>query len=264
MHTNTGYHQQGSQNIIIKSATEDKVMISGYASVYNIADYHNDLIVKGAFASMDHSIVKFLWQHDSLKPIGVIKSLIEDEHGLKIEAVINNKIQAGKEAIELVRQGAVDSFSIGFNIKLSSYNKLNQRIITKAELIEVSIVTFPANSHAKISYITKQIFHSMEDNMDTELITTKNYNNQFDVKINELKEKMNNIENFLSRPEGGLVPRTEHNAIFGNYIRKGITHELIQKSLHSGDEEGGILLIPALYNNIIYEISARYTIRKLA
>ena len=57
------------------------------------------------------------------------------------EGVINNKIQAGKEAIELVRQGAVDSFSIGFNIKLSSYNKLNQRIILKDD---IEIVTqFP-------------------------------------------------------------------------------------------------------------------------
>lgn len=133
------------QNLIIKSSTDNSVVISGYASVYNISDQHNDLIVKGAFASANHSHIKFLWQHDWQKPIGVIKSLIEDDYGLKVEAVINNKIEKGKEAIELVRQGAVDSLSVGFNIKIANYNNLNQRVITEAELIEVSIVTFPAN-----------------------------------------------------------------------------------------------------------------------
>jgi phage head maturation protease len=34
--------------------------------------------------------------------------LAEDDHGLKMEAVINNKVKAGVEAIELIKQGAID------------------------------------------------------------------------------------------------------------------------------------------------------------
>ncbi len=155
------YRDQIISNLIIKSATEngtDKgIYILGYASVYNVADQHNDLIIKGAFAEqqIDHQNVKLLWQHDCTKPIGLIQSLAEDDYGLKIEGIINHNIETGREAIELVRQGAVDGLSVGFNIKLANYNNLNQRIITKAQLVEVSIVTFPANYQAKITHITK-------------------------------------------------------------------------------------------------------------
>ncbi|WP_425363361.1 phage major capsid protein [Candidatus Tisiphia endosymbiont of Hybos culiciformis] len=250
---------QAIQNLIIKSITDNSVVISGYASVYNISDQHNDLIAKGAFASADHSLIKFLWQHDWQQPIGVIKSLTEDDYGLKVEAIINNKIEKGKEAIELVRQGAVDGLSIGFNIKRANYNNVNQRIITEAELIEVSIVTFPANDHAKISHITKQIL--MENNMDTELMTKQNSN---EMKINELQEKIYNLENFLSRPEIGRIQDIEYKTAFNSYIRKGSQSELIEKSLNSGAEEGGVLLVPALYNSIITEINARSPMRQLA
>ncbi|WP_341748835.1 phage major capsid protein [Candidatus Tisiphia endosymbiont of Sialis lutaria] len=301
---------QAIQNLIIKSVTDNNVVISGYASVYNISDQHNDLIAKGAFASANHLCIKFLWQHDWQQPIGVIKSLTEDDYGLKVEAIINNKIDKGKEAIELVRQGAVDGLSIGFNIKLANYNNLNQRIITEAELIEVSIVTFPANYHAKISHITKQRYlndlnivnsgelgsrrdfssiynlgnkqrasnqqicdsfslkqknvkHSilMENKMHIELITKQNNN---EVKISELQEKVYNLENFLSRPEIGGMQDIEHKTAFNNYIRKGSQSELIEKSLNSGPEEGGVLLVPALYNSIITEINARSPMRQLA
>ncbi len=195
--------------------------------------------------------------------------MIEDDYGLKVEAVINNKIEKGKEAIELVRQGAVDSLSVGFNIKLSNYNNLNQRIIIEAELIEVSIVTFPANYHAKILHITKQIYSNdtilMENNMDTELMTKQNNNeNSNEMKINELQEKIYNLENFLSRPEIGGMQDIEYKTAFNNYIRKGSQSELIQKSLNSGEQEGGVLLVPALYNSIITEINARSPMRQLA
>ncbi|XVN44698.1 MAG: HK97 family phage prohead protease [Rickettsia hoogstraalii] len=82
-----------------------------------MADHHNDLISKGAFANASHHNVKFLWQHDSKKPIGIITHLAEDDHGLKMEAMINNKVKAGVEAIELIKQGAIDGLSIGFYIK---------------------------------------------------------------------------------------------------------------------------------------------------
>ncbi|WP_375331821.1 phage major capsid protein [Candidatus Tisiphia endosymbiont of Temnostethus pusillus] len=265
MYTENLHQSQTIQNLVIKSVTNNSIVISGYASVYNISDQHNDLIAKGAFASADHSSIKFLWQHDWQQPIGVIKSLTEDDYGLKVEAIINNKIEKGKEAIELVRQGAVDSLSVGFNIKLSNYNNLNQRVITEAELIEVSIVTFPANYHAKISHITKHIYSNdtilMENNMDTELTTKQNSN---EVKINELQEKIYNLENFLSRPEIGGMQDIEYKTAFNNYIRKGNQSELIEKSLNSGEQEGGVLLVPALYNSIISEINARSPMRQLA
>jgi HK97 family phage prohead protease len=113
-----------TKNFVIKSSSDNNIIITGYASVYEVLDQHNDLIVKGAFAFTNTQNIKFLWQHDTQKPIGIIKSLSDEDHGLKIEAIINNKIEAGREAIELVRQGAVNGLSVGFNIIHSNYNQL--------------------------------------------------------------------------------------------------------------------------------------------
>ena len=80
-------------DLIIKSTKPDNTVISGYASVFGVVDSQNDVIVKGAFKSVESRSVKLLWQHDPLRPIGVIKSLCKDEYGLKFEAEINNKIE---------------------------------------------------------------------------------------------------------------------------------------------------------------------------
>lgn len=241
------YSNQNFDNIEIKSASNSEVIITGYASVYNVADHHNDLIVKGAFASVVHQNIKFLWQHDTKKPIGIITYLSEDDYGLKMEAVINNKVKAGSEAIELIKQGAIDGLSIGFYIKNSVYNDARQRVITEAELLEVSIVTFPANQSAKILYITKE--------QDIEYST----------KINELEEKRYNIQNILERPNSINIEEQEQKNAFINYVRKGEENSFTQKStLNSSTEAGGFLILQTLYHSIITEINARSPMRQLA
>ncbi len=81
----------------------ENTVISGYASVFNIIDSQNDIVQKGAFEDTKAENIKLLWQYDTQKPIGIIKSLYEDDYGLKIEAEINNRILLGKDTTELVR-----------------------------------------------------------------------------------------------------------------------------------------------------------------
>lgn len=140
----------------LKSNNLENTIIQGYASVFNIIDNQNDLIKKGAFENIVPNNVKLLWQRDSLKPIGVVKAIYEDNYGLKIEAEINNKITYGKEASELVKQKAVDGLSIGFCVKDFEYNNQGIRLIKKIDLMEVSIVTFPANRSASITNVKAQ------------------------------------------------------------------------------------------------------------
>lgn len=144
-----------SPEFVIKGSKTANTTIMGYASVFDIADSQNDVIAKGAFKSIKGNInnIKLLWQHDVEKPIGVVTFAQEDEYGLKIEAEINNNIVAGAEATELIKQRAICGLSVGFFIKAFDYNKENIRIITDLELIEISVVTFPANAKAEISQI---------------------------------------------------------------------------------------------------------------
>lgn len=137
----------------IKSNGQKNTTISGYASVFGVVDSQNDRIIKGAFAEVNSLQVKLLWQHDVFKPIGVIMTLHEDDYGLKIEAEINNNTLYGKEASELIKQGAVDGLSVGFKVKDFEYDEHGIRNIKNTELMEISVVTFPANKVAGITTI---------------------------------------------------------------------------------------------------------------
>lgn len=138
-------------DITIKSVKNTaNCIISGYASVFGIIDKHNDVIAPGAFKTAKEGEVKLLWQHDHLKPIGIVKMLKEDQYGLKFEAEINGKTTLGKETIELIKQKAIGGLSVGFEINNSSYDEKGIRVIDDASLIEVSVVTFPANNQAEI------------------------------------------------------------------------------------------------------------------
>ncbi len=153
-------------NFLLKSDHFDNMVIHGYASVFNVVDSQNDLIEKGAFENISPNNTKLLWQHDSVKPIGVIKVMYEDSYGLRIEAEINNKTVCGKEASELVKQGAVDGLSIGFCIKDFKYNNQGIRLIKKIDLMEVSIVTFPSNRSASITNFKAQNTMLFEQSLD--------------------------------------------------------------------------------------------------
>lgn len=139
-----------SASYYTKAVSKKMTKVFGYASVFNVADFDNDIIIKGAFKNVDVNKIKFLWQHDSTKPIGKIISLKEDHYGLQMEAQINNDVEYGKAASSLIRQAAIDGLSIGFKSNNHQYDDQGRRILNDIDLLEVSIVTFPANKDAQI------------------------------------------------------------------------------------------------------------------
>jgi len=164
-----------SSDFIVKSSTKNNTIIIGYASVFGVTDTHNDVVLKGAFRSVQTGDVRLLWQHDATKPIGVVRFLEEDEYGLKLEAEINNKTIAGAEASELIKQGAVCGLSIGFAIKSSDYNKSGARVIDEVDLKEISVVTFPANSGAEILQVKNQTQQNQLDELAMLIHQLTNY-----------------------------------------------------------------------------------------
>jgi len=129
----------------------------GYGSVFGNKDLGNDVIEAGAFAKSlkrrKPQNVKLLYQHKSDMPIGVFDEIREDDHGLVVKGRLALKTQAGAEAYELLKMGALDGLSIGFRVnpKEVSYDKRgNKRIIKEVDLMEVSLVTFPMNPQATV------------------------------------------------------------------------------------------------------------------
>lgn len=137
----------------IKLDNEEAGTFSGYASVFNFVDAHNDMILPGAFTDLnDATKIKLLWQHEASQPIGQIMEVSQSEYGLFIKGKIFQTLEKGKEAYELVSKGAIDGLSIGFEI-LDFYYEEEIRCISKIRLWEISIVTFPANEKATINEI---------------------------------------------------------------------------------------------------------------
>ena len=136
---------------------KDYGTFEGYGSVFGNKDLGNDVIESGAFASSlkkkkPHQ-VKLLYQHKSDMPIGVFDEIREDDRGLYVKGRLALKTQAGQEAYELLKMGALDGLSIGFRVnpKEVSYDKrANKRIIKEVDLMEVSLVTFPMNPKATV------------------------------------------------------------------------------------------------------------------
>ena len=129
----------------------------GYGSVFGNKDLGNDVIESGAFTKSlkrrKPQNVKLLYQHKSDMPIGVFDEIREDDHGLVVKGRLALKTQAGAEAYELLKMGALDGLSIGFRVnpKEVSYDKRgNKLIIKEVDLMEVSLVTFPMNPQATV------------------------------------------------------------------------------------------------------------------
>lgn len=114
---------------------------------------YQEMFAPGAFTrdiqarNGDFRAVKFLYQHDHTEPIGRAVELSEDAAGF-YGAFRVAKTSRGDEALELLREGVLDSFSIGFRaIDPAPGDPFDPREVvvrTKAALRETSLVTFPA------------------------------------------------------------------------------------------------------------------------
>lgn len=133
--------------------------LRGYASRFGEPDQSGDVVVPGAFrASLERLAaagrsVKFLWQHDATKPIGIWQEVRENETGLYVSGEVLTEIAQGKEAALLMKAGAIDGLSIGYRVIRSERNReTGGRNLIEIDLWEVSLVTFPmlptARAHA--------------------------------------------------------------------------------------------------------------------
>lgn len=124
--------------------------VRGYASRFGEPDQSGDVVMPGAFAASlarlkkEGRRVKFLWQHDAGKPIGIWHSLTETETGLLVAGEVLTGLSLGREAVVLMQAGALDGLSIGYRVVRAEANReTGGRRLIEIDLWEVSLVTFP-------------------------------------------------------------------------------------------------------------------------
>lgn len=141
----------------IKAEDEDDKYgyISGYASTFGNVDSVGDKVAKGAFAiSLATKMPKMLWQHDRWQPIGSWTDAKEDDYGLWVQGRILKTVPQGLTAFNLLKEEAISGLSIGYRVQDYEYdNDTGIYTLKQVNLLEVSIVTFPANELAEVANV---------------------------------------------------------------------------------------------------------------
>jgi HK97 family phage prohead protease len=183
---------RGNVDFKFKSLSEksvdglDKIIIEGYGSV-NTKDRDGDVVIQ---YGIDMTNFKknpiILYQHDRHQPAGkVVKAEIKDK-GLYVQAEVYKDVNP--QAYYAVKSGVVSMFSIGFRGLDGEYNEETDTFyFTKSELLEISLVSIPANQDAKFevvetpcgdgfclankSYKSEKVVNKQKDNNKGEEVT---------------------------------------------------------------------------------------------
>lgn len=149
----------------IKALDSEAGTFSAYGNTFDIVDHAGDLSIKGCFKNTINNHVKngtmpkFLGQHQGrMMPLGIITKMEEDDTGLLFEGKFCLDTQAGKEAYALVKMGAIDQFSIGYNtIKESFDNTKGINYLLEVDVKEISLVTFACNENSRLQSVKSAI-----------------------------------------------------------------------------------------------------------
>lgn len=126
--------------------------ITGYGAIFDNVDRGGDVIKKGAFnktISENGGSVIMVANHDQNKPIGRVTEMKEDDTGLLFKGYLS-KTDRAQEYKQLMKDGVVDSFSIGYAVVKADDNSHGGRDLSEVKLFEISPVAIPMNPEAKL------------------------------------------------------------------------------------------------------------------
>lgn len=157
----------------IKFAPTDKahapLAFEGYASHFKTPDAYGDIILPGAFEKTIKERpwpVQMLRGHVPSQVIGRWTDMKEDDTGLRVMGELTPGHSQAQDVAAMLRH-AGGSLSIGFNLpdpggyKQLTKDPFGPREISSLELVEISVVTFPADRAARVDQV--RALDSIED-----------------------------------------------------------------------------------------------------
>jgi HK97 family phage prohead protease len=131
----------------------------GYASLFGERDQSGDVVMPGAFAGSlkkrTPRDVRMLFQHDAAEPAGTWIDMRETARGLHVTGRLDRNVQRARELFSLLESKGLDGLSIGFKtLKARRDRATASRLLTEIDLWEISLVTFPMLSGARVSFVS--------------------------------------------------------------------------------------------------------------
>jgi HK97 family phage prohead protease len=159
------------REVAIEEVDIEKREIAGRAVPYQVSAHvangdYEEIIERGAVVPNDEVLLK--WRHGDV--IGRVTSTEDKEDGLYVRAYMDES-QLGNAAYDLVREGHINKFSIGF--KPMEARKEDRTVVrTKIRLNEVSIVPVPVYKDAEILEVREEPQSSKEEQVMTDVVTS--------------------------------------------------------------------------------------------
>lgn len=144
----------------VKAVDDAAGTFEGYGSVFGVRDSYNEVVMPGAFADSlarhkrEGTKPLMLWQHNPDEPVGVWDDMAEDGKGLWGMGSLLKGVRRADEAAIMLKAGAIQGLSIGYReIDVDPAKDGEPRRLIKLDLLEVSIVSFPANRRARVEAV---------------------------------------------------------------------------------------------------------------
>lgn len=136
-------------------------VLTGYASLFDVVDLQSEIVRPGAYRRTlaEHKTQgtspALLWSHKLDQPIGRWVELREDQRGLWVKGKLSLNTDAGKQAYTHLVNGDLDGLSIGFVVPEGGRKYFGDGTfeLLDVDLVEISVVTAPANRGARISSV---------------------------------------------------------------------------------------------------------------
>lgn len=140
----------------VRSVDEDARVIRGIATTPS-TDRMSDIVEP--LGAKYAETIPLLWQHNATKPVGLVRFDKASKDGITFEASLPKIDEPGAlkdrvdEAWQSVKLGLVSAVSIGFRSLDHEIMKDGGWRYTAIEILELSLVTIPANADATITLI---------------------------------------------------------------------------------------------------------------
>ena len=262
----------------------------GYISTYYDVDSYGTYFLPGAW---DRSIERFnagevipvLWSHDRTKPIGKCTELRSDDKGLWAHGKLTMEDPQAKTAYAHMKDESVLGLSVGFEMDYDAleYNQeLDAYGIADADLMEYSVVVFPANHNAKIIQVKSSHDHDIGENdmnlkdqidaMNKAIEDIRAAANSAsdaeiskrDAEIASLKTQIAQLSNPITGTAQTEDPLKQYEKNFHNYLKTGDALNLRAAGSEGTNANGGYICPDGIDKRVVELLTPRSTIRRNA
>lgn len=222
---------------LIEASADEAGIVTGRAAVWGSENSNGVIFEAGAFKDWLDSGQRpaFLWQHDDTRPIGVVKSVDDGKDGLTFRAKITAGTPDGDAALAFLKDGAINGVSMGVMASETEEAPGGAIRVTKGELWELSLVTFPAEKGARVASVSKD--------QSAEKVESKD---QGDERIIALEERLKKVEeSAVTKPViTASESKDERLESFWSYVRSGAQSDLLRSAQSEGVAAAGGYLVP--------------------